>query len=162
MNPQQKRDLINDIKKRGWVLVGNCYELPGSEKAINALKNKTKRIKSNRTGDVNDSRNSRCLERKDVFTKLIEIDLNLIVYPEFHFSPDREYRFDYAIPDKMVAIEVQGGIWCKGNSGHSSGTGIKRDMEKSRLATSLGWKLIQCTPDELLTNKIIELIKKML
>jgi len=162
MKPQQKRDLINDIKKRGWVLVGNCYELPGSEKAINALKKKTKRIKSNLTGDVNDSRNSRCLERKDVFTKLIEIDLNLIVWPEFHFSPDRAYRFDYCIPEHKIAIEIDGGIWMKGNSGHSSGTGIKRDQEKASLAASLGWRLLRFEPKELLTNKTLELIKKMI
>jgi very-short-patch-repair endonuclease len=57
--------------------------------------------------------------------------------PEFKAIPGRKFAFDFAEPTSRVLIEIQGGIWTKG--GHSSGTGISRDCEKSRLAQLHGW-----------------------
>jgi hypothetical protein len=101
-----------------------------------------------------------------MFVMLLEKELGVEVWPEFHFSTERLYRFDYAIPvlkDEIVikvAIEQEGGIWSKGNSGHSSGTGIQRDMDKNNLAISQGWVIIRRTPDQMLTSETIGLIRK--
>ena len=73
---------------------------------------------------------------------------NLVLprFAEWH----REHRrrgspmnVDFAWPDARVALEIQGGTWARGNSGHSSGTGIRRDITKAFLAQSSGWLLLQ-------------------
>jgi very-short-patch-repair endonuclease len=51
---------------------------------------------------------------------------------------NRQYRLDYAFPDIKVGIETDGGIHTRG-MGHSTGEGIKRDMEKNNLAIINGW-----------------------
>lgn len=50
----------------------------------------------------------------------------------------------------------------KGNSGHSSGTGIARDMEKNNLLVSKGWRLIRRQPCEMLTIETLLFVKELL
>ena len=52
----------------------------------------------------------------------------LRVEREFPFHPTREWRFDFAIPQAHVAIEVEGGLWNGGR--HFRPEGWKRDTEK--------------------------------
>lgn len=56
--------------------------------------------------------------------------------PEYTAFPGHKptYRWDFAFPEAMILIEIQGGTWMKGQSGHKSGTGIERDCRKSNLA----------------------------
>src|SRR5690606_19001925 len=122
-----------------------------------------------KTGWIDDTRNIRNKEKyQDPFILLIKQQLGIEIWPEFFFSTERLYRIDYAIPvlaDGTIiklAIEQEGGIWAKGNSGHSSGTGIQRDMDKNNLLQTSGWKLIRRTPSELLTIETLELINKMI
>src|SRR5690606_23296813 len=150
----------SELIKKNYVLVDNVYYPPSSPKAIHSLSPSNKRSKLNKTGWIDDSRNIKNKEKhKDAFIRFIEMELGLEVWPEFHFSIERNYRLDYAIPKYKIAIEVDGGIWMKGNSGHSSGTGIKRDMEKGNLLQHLGWKLLKFEPNELMTSSTIRSIK---
>lgn len=65
----------------------------------------------------------------------------------------RRWRFDYAWPEAMVAVEVDGGIWGTGPEcptceqrqpgRHLTGTGFLADCEKAMAATRLGWALIK-------------------
>lgn len=61
--------------------------------------------------------------------------------------PDRDFRFDYVHYDAKVAIEINGGIWMKGNSAHSSGEGIQRDYEKNNLAIAAGYSTFWLSGD---------------
>lgn len=79
---------------------------------------------------------------------------------EYRFCPDRKFLFDYAFPDKMVAVEQEGGIYTK--QAHGSITGILRDIEKYNLAASLGWRVLRIEPSKLFKTETIELIKKTL
>ena len=56
---------------------------------------------------------------------------------EFKFHPARRWRFDFCWPDRMVAVEIEGGIWTNGR--HSRGSGAIGDMEKYNAAAALGW-----------------------
>ncbi|PPK99009.1 hypothetical protein [Parapedobacter indicus] len=168
--------LVKSLKQRGWQERNNTILPPNLaqvERTINfdviTHEKKTKRSKGVKTGWIDDTRNLKSKEtQRDTFTMLILQELGLEVWPEFHFSTERRYRIDYAIPVASdgrvlkIAIEQEGGIWAKGNSGHSSGTGIKRDMDKNNLLQSSGWRLIRRTPSELITNETLELIKRML
>jgi hypothetical protein len=58
---------------------------------------------------------------------------------EYHFHPQKKYRFDFAFPKLMIAIEMEGGVYSRGR--HTRGQGYKADLEKYNEATRLGWKL---------------------
>lgn len=114
-----------------------------------------------RSGDITDDRNIRNKAKQiDPFIRVVKQELGLDVWPEFYFSKERKYRLDYALPLHKLAVEVDGGIFMRGKSGHSSGKGIKRDQEKASLLAALGWRLIRLTPSELVSLRTIELIKK--
>jgi hypothetical protein len=72
---------------------------------------------------------------------------------EYRFHPVRRWRFDYAWPDRKIAVERQGGIWMRGITGrggaHSLPSNIIRDMEKNNAAVRLGWRVFLFTPREL-------------
>lgn len=168
--------LISHVKEKGYVEHNGVFYPPNSPQAELLHKNQTigpkkksKRSKAFKTGWVDDSRNIKNKEKQtDVFIQLIKQELQLEVWPEFYFSTQRLYRVDYAIPISQdekhlkIAIEVDGGIYAKGNSGHSSGTGIKRDMDKNNLLVASGWRLIRVTPSELITLDTINAIKNLL
>lgn len=158
--PGQGKSIISELVKKNYILIDNVYYPAGSPMVINSASPKSNRSKVFKTGWIDDSRNIKNKEKhKDAFIRFIEMELDLEVWPEFHFSIERNYRLDYAIPEFKIAIEVNGGVWAKGNSGHSSGKGILRDYEKSNLAQSLGWKLIIVTPKEMKNFKILSIIQ---
>jgi very-short-patch-repair endonuclease len=66
---------------------------------------------------------------------------------EYRFNPDRRWRFDYAIIEHKIAIEIEGGCWIRGR--HSRGVGMVADMEKYNTATILGWKILRYTPQNI-------------
>lgn len=62
----------------------------------------------------------------------------------------RDYAFDFVFPEYKVAVEIHGDIWNKG--GHSSGLGLIRDYEKTRLANEAGWLVHTYTQNEMDSN----------
>jgi hypothetical protein len=72
---------------------------------------------------------------------------------EFRFHAVRKFRFDYAWPQHMVAVEVDGAIF-GGASGHNTGIGIARDADKNNLAVEGGWRLIRLTEKSNLDDEI--------
>lgn len=161
MKPSLSKAILKDCIGRGYVEHNNVWYPPAQAALLNIEKpKKKKRVITLKTGDVDDSRNIRNkAAQKDMFIKLIEQVLSLEVWPEFYFSTDREFRFDYALPGYKIAIEQNGGIWSKGNSGHSSGKGIQRDMDKTALAGSLGWTVISRSPEQMLTEETLNFIR---
>ncbi len=159
----QGKSIVKDISDRGFVRVGDIYFPPGSKEAISSLSKKKSGSKIVRTGWIDDTRNIRNKEKyNDPFINLIKTELSIELWPEFFFSVDRLYRFDYAIPELKIGIEVNGGVWAQGNSGHSSGKGIMRDYEKSNLAQSLGWKVLTVVPSQIKNYEALELLKKII
>tara|TARA_R110002020_G_scaffold47968_1_gene137144 strand:- start:326 stop:679 length:354 start_codon:yes stop_codon:yes gene_type:complete len=60
---------------------------------------------------------------------------------EHRFHPSRKWRFDFAWPDQMVAVEIQGGVWTRGK--HGRGAGLVSSFEKNNAAAILGWWVLQ-------------------
>lgn len=170
MKPSEGKALINNCIKRGWVPDGNRIYTPAQAAELNIKPGKKKRLpKTKRTGWIDDELNIRNkAKHTDTFDMLVRIELGLDIWPEFYFTLEKGYRFDKAIPVAAdgsilkIAIEIQGGVWAKGNSGHSSGTGIMRDMDKATKANLEGWTLIQVIPTDIekQPGKVIDLIKK--
>jgi very-short-patch-repair endonuclease len=66
---------------------------------------------------------------------------------QYQFHPKRKYRADFALPEKKLIVEVNGGTWMK-KSGHNTGIGIQRDYEKSNCAQMMGYTYLQYTRKE--------------
>ncbi len=62
---------------------------------------------------------------------------------EHRFDQERRYRFDWAIPSLMLAIEYEGLFSDK--SGHTTIKGYSKDIKKYNLATLQGWKILRYT-----------------
>lgn len=82
--------------------------------------------------------------------------------PEREFRiPPRRYRWDFAWPGYGLLVEVQGGVF-GGKSGHNTGVGILRDMEKLNYATCNGWYCLKVSGDHIKKGMALEWIKTAL
>ena len=66
---------------------------------------------------------------------------------EYKFHPDRRWRFDFAYPDKKIAIEIEGGVYSRGR--HTRPIGFIKDCEKYNAATMLGWRILRYHVDSI-------------
>ena len=72
---------------------------------------------------------------------------------EYRFHPVRKWRFDFAYPDRMLAIEIHGGVWTQGR--HTRGSGFTKDCEKYTEAAILGWRILHFTSTHVETGDAV-------
>jgi very-short-patch-repair endonuclease len=72
--------------------------------------------------------------------------------PEHRFASPRRWCLDFAFLRDKVALEVEGGIWIRGGGRHNRGAGMLKDMEKYNRAAALGWRVVRCTPQTLISG----------
>lgn len=82
-----------------------------------------------------------------LFVHCIKDATGLPVTEEYRFHPKRRWRFDMAILEHRIAIEIEGGSWIQGR--HTRGKGYQGDLEKYNQAQLLGWKVFRYTPQQL-------------
>lgn len=82
----------------------------------------------------------------------------IVAVQEFPFHHERGWRFDFALPDKMIAVEYEG-IFSK-KSGHTTRKGYMKDVEKYKEAAALGWTVLRFTAKDYRT--VIEKIEQQL
>lgn len=99
-------------------------------------------------------------KKTDLFTLLCRSDLKVECIKEYKFHPTRKWRFDYAIPEHKIALEVEGGVWTGGR--HTSPKGFLGDMEKYNTATIMGWRLLRTTPDRLCSNETMQMVRDII
>ena len=63
---------------------------------------------------------------------------------EYKFHLVRKWRFDFAWPKWMLAVEIDGGAFIQGR--HNRGKGFVSDQEKGNAAIELGWRVLHYTP----------------
>lgn len=76
--------------------------------------------------------------------------------PNYRFAYPRRWRFDFAYPDRLLAIEVEGGQWIGGR--HTTGKGFEADLEKYNEAALRGWIVIRVTPRMIDDGRAINLV----
>ena len=79
---------------------------------------------------------------------------------EYRFAPPRRWRFDYAWPDRRLALEVEGGTWAGGR--HVRGKGYEGDCEKYNAAALLGWTVLRVTTAMLNDGRALALLEEAL
>lgn len=79
---------------------------------------------------------------------------------EYKFHHTRRWRFDFAWPDKKVALEIEGGIWRGGR--HTNPLGFIADCEKYNTALAEGWKVIRCPSPHINADCMIEWVRAVL
>jgi len=106
---------------------------------------------------------------KSALEAMFALQLRALGVPE----PEREYvfakkamgrnwRFDMAWPDLMIAVEVEGGVWSRGR--HTRGAGFIEDCSKQNAAVRLGWRVLRIpTPmveDGSGAEMVVEMMKR--
>ena len=110
--------------------------------------------KSTSTEKVSDSH----LERRfATIWQSIAPDFELVTQVR-NIVPGRKFIYDFQIKGTPVLIECNGGIWSKGYSGHSSGTGIKRDADKVNGALLNGYFLFVLTPEKITPEYLAQIV----
>ena len=62
---------------------------------------------------------------------------------EWRFHNIRKWRFDLAWPERLLAVEVEGGVYIQGR--HTRGSGVEADCEKYNTAVIMGWRILRYT-----------------
>ena len=71
----------------------------------------------------------------------------------------RDWRFDFALPDALTAVELHGGEWVGGR--HVTGSGFSGDREKMNAALLLGWRVLEF-PGKILKQDPVGCINKVI
>lgn len=109
----------------------------------------------------------------NVFPAVCKAVLGQSVVAEHVFFPGRKWRFDYAIIEHKIAIEVEGATYKKTTfkskktgenitvmgGRHNIGEGYLNDMEKYNAAAMIGWRVFRVTPAGLLKSKTLDMLK---
>ncbi len=94
----------------------------------------------------------------------LESQLTLAGIPEpvreFRFAPPRMWRFDWAWPDRRVALEYEGGTWS--NGGHVRPRHYTSDCIKYAEAALHGWVVIRATAEMVREGVALELVQRAL
>lgn len=79
---------------------------------------------------------------------------------EVVFARPRRWRFDFAWPSHMVAVEVEGGLWIRG--AHTRGSGVARDVDKYNEAALMGWTVVRVTGDMVADGRGLAIVERLL
>ena len=102
---------------------------------------------------------------------------------EVGFHEQRKWRFDFAWPERLIAVEVEGGVWgqivhchrcgtqvlmtlkdgrrvpVRTGGRHQTGRGYTSDVEKYSSAALMGWMVIRVTPEHIKDGKAIQWVE---
>lgn len=79
---------------------------------------------------------------------------------EHRFHATRRWRFDLAWPDRMIAVEVDGGVWSGGR--HTRGAGFVADCLKVNEATAMGWRVFRFPTPHVSDGSAVEMLRRVL
>ena len=79
---------------------------------------------------------------------------------EYRFAAPRRWRWDFAWPDRKVALEVNGGVWIRGK--HSRGKGQVNDFAKWSEGAAQGWLVLHTTPALLESTTVYSQLRRAL
>lgn len=99
--------------------------------------------------------------KREALEKTLALHLRAAGIPfvqQYEAIAGRAYRFDFAVADAGLLIEVQGGIF-REKGAHNTGPAILRDCQKSALAIIAGWRVMHVAGPQVTSGQAIEWIK---
>lgn len=72
----------------------------------------------------------------------------------------RRWRFDFAWPERKLAVEIDGAVHSGGR--HTRGAGYEADIEKMNAAVLAGWRVLRFTSGQLDSGYALETLEKAL
>jgi len=79
---------------------------------------------------------------------------------EYVFAKPRKWRFDFAWPAMLVAVECEGAVWTGGR--HVTGQGFTADCEKYNTAALRGWVVLRVTDAHVKSGQALAWIERAL
>lgn len=79
---------------------------------------------------------------------------------QYKFLQDRKFAIDFAMIDKKLAIEIEGGTWI--NGGHNRGKIFESNCEKYNELSKRGWTLFRFTTGMVTSGKAILFVQDFL
>lgn len=79
---------------------------------------------------------------------------------EYRFDPKRRWRADFAWPERMLLVEVEGAVWVQGR--HQRPQGFLKDAEKYNEAALGGWRVLRVTGDHIKSGEALAWIARAL
>lgn len=79
---------------------------------------------------------------------------------EYRFDEIRKWRFDFAWPELLFAVEIEGITYDHGR--HQRKDGFEKDLEKYQAAMLQGWTVYRCSPMMVVRGAAINTILSML
>jgi len=79
---------------------------------------------------------------------------------EFLFHHERKWRADFAWPEAMVILEVEGGTWTRGR--HVRPKGFAEDICKSNAAQLMGYTALKATGEQIRQGLAIQWLSEAL
>lgn len=79
---------------------------------------------------------------------------------EYHFHGSRRWRFDFAWPDRRLALEIEGGQFTKGR--HNRSIGMEGDCRKYNSAMLLGWRVLRCPTSMVKSGEYLTVLEEAL
>lgn len=76
------------------------------------------------------------------------------------FRHGRQWRFDFAYPGLMIALEVEGGTHAAGR--HTRGEGFEEDCEKYAEALLLGWRVLRVPAAMVDDGRALDYLERLL
>lgn len=86
--------------------------------------------------------------------------LDPIPVREHRFHSVRKWRFDFAYPDFMIAVEIEGGT--RNNGRHNRHEGFTADCEKYNTAVVMGWRVLRFTSEMVSHGQLKATVEKAL
>lgn len=78
---------------------------------------------------------------------------------EFEGIPERRFRFDFAWPEHLIAVEIHGATHV--GKGHTGGVGFTKDRQKMNLAAVHGWIVLEFTAEMLNADELVPTLKEL-
>lgn len=83
----------------------------------------------------------------------------MVYHREFRFAAPRRWRFDFAWPGQMLALEIEGLVRPGEKSRHTTNDGYRKDIEKYNMATLMGWRVIRADQKMVNSGQALKLVE---
>jgi very-short-patch-repair endonuclease len=79
---------------------------------------------------------------------------------QYRFHESRQWKFDFAYPDRKLAVEIDG--LSKNPGAHQRFAGIENDCEKRAEALIRGWKILRVTGAMVKSGRAVNYLRHLL